>query len=774
MLCLDNTVDYDNTFLKIYNSINSINSSITSLLYDTYTNSTFVYSDLNVIRINTSNNYQSIQNISSNYLPKAFSTNLSTKMDVSESTVFASTSQLSSKFNVSDSTNFFMKSDSGIFASTSTLSDKFNASDSTQFALQSDFERQISGKLDITDFSLYSLDFASTSQLSSKFNVSDSTFFLPSSNYYTEYLSDISKFLGTTKRLVNLSNATASYITFNNIIYNMSSPPTTIPSDRLIMLNNQLMIYSLNINGRFSGSSDTIMFFTKNNELAYFDEVNVISASFASNLIRGGVCSLTGEFSSNTFNDVEKLNLRAKMNSNSFYSISDLYISDYGYNYDPIPNTFNSIMKLNYTAVFQMQKCSFKDVSLLTILNGNGWNSGNTFSNGHRHDFSLYGKPYGNIVVSWNKNRFDNIRTLNFSDIDLQSNTFTSLSSINIDVEEPGEYGELKYNLFDNINNINIHANKVDKNTFSSCKSVSFCYAESDYSNVMSSVKYVEIDLHKNTDTINLRNFLGLSNSCRISGINVNLPPNDYRKTMIENQIGNLTTTNGYHPENLMYLSFNSTNDWINSGFRNTLSSSCLKNWFFWNYSGNSKLNVQGSISTSTGKITDLANKYFQPKFSPNYNSLKHYMVLYGDSFKDYFELDPHALEAGHNNNACENILLQQDYTFYSTLATAAGKDSYTFIQWPSTEITFNKSDYSNNTLLNTISNITRSLGYPMIAIEYSFGTDNFIYTHVGYELYSSLASKLGNTSSSSQIYAGFSTSGLLTQTAQTHSYIRY
>jgi hypothetical protein len=319
----------------------------------------------------------------------------------------------------------------------------------------------------------------------------------------------------------------------------------------------------------------------------------------------------------------------------------------------------------------------------------------------------------------------------------------------------------------------------ISANTFAYCDSITFDIHNYDnnwttQTNVFSRVDYVELNIDSDIN-IDLRKFLGLSSSCSIGGINININPNDCKKRVFEEQIGNLTGTNGYRTENLMYLSFNSTNDWINSGFGKSLSSWCDTPGIFWNYSHNTKLNVQGSISTSTGKITDLKDKYFQPKFSPNYNSLKHYMVLYGDSYRDYFEMDPHALEAGHNNNACENILLQQDYTFYSTLQTAAGKDNYTFIQWPSTEITFPKSDYSNNTLLNTISDITKYMGgYKYTGLRYIFADNNDTHTYTYYSLSSSLASKLGNTSSSSQLYAGFSYSGLLNQTETYQTSIRY
>lgn len=773
MLNFDNTVNYAPSFKKIDESIESINTLLTSLLLDTYTNQTFIYSDINVIRVNTSQNYDSIQSLSGS-LPYKFNASDSTNFFLkSNSTQLASTSQLGSKFNVSDSTNFFLKSNSTQLASTSTLSDKFNVSDSTQFALQSDFEQQISEKLNITDFSLYSLDFASTSTLSDKFNASDSTFFLPSSDYTvptfsTEYLTDISKFIET--NIGWPSSWTEMSITHTNIIYNMYPTSFSTPSNVSFMVNGQPLLYNLSFTGTMGASSNMIRNFSiKNGQMRGISN-EIRYATFSENsYLNFDNCSITGTLIKNSFNYMDNYNLiNGMIISNSFKNIGEIDLYLYSCSYGD-SNTWSSVTKINSyirTSNYTMRGDELYNVKTLSISNIKQIDD-NTFSVGESYDLHGNRDIYNNSFYGIN---FLNIN-LHYSTNNFLSNTFSVITEMNISVDT------FTANSLISINSLCLNDVIPKSNTFKSCESITFNFkkqqAQLNSINIFSNVKYVEINLGKNITSFNLRKVLGLSSSCSIGGININLPPNDYRKTMIENQIGNLLNVAECHLENLMSLSFNSTNDWINSGFRSTLSSWCHGIGFFWNYSGNTKLNVQGSISTSTGKITDLKDKYFQPKFGPNYNSLKHYMVLYGDSFRDYFELDPHALEAGHNNNACENILLQKDYTFYSTLPTAAGKENYTFIQWPSTEITFPKSDYSNNTLLNTIADITRSLGYPS-QVYYSFGTDDITHTHVTYELSSSLASQLGNTLSSSQLYAGFSTSGLLSRTAQTHYSIRY
>ena len=738
MLNFDNTVNYAPSFKKIDESIESINTLLTSLLLDTYTNQTFIYSDINVIRVNTSQNYDSIQSLSGS-LPYKFNASDSTNFFLkSNSLQLASTSELSSKFNASDSTNFFLKSNSGIFALSSELSSKFNASDSSLFALQSDFEQQISEKLDITDFSLYSLDFASTSTLSDKFNVSDSTqfalsselaskfnssdstYFLPSSDYSTQarasYLSKMTDLV--------YPNSTAIRFSINGNIYNLEE--TTISNTEAYITYKQL------ING-FNMWYDTLLF-TSNTIKAYSVKSNIFSGIEDN--------SIYGRFSYNTF-------------SSGFRNI--LYGSNYSI------NLFSSLTYLTikcYDTTFNENTLSHCTSLIINCSRGYGWNGRNIASNSFDNVVSMKIK---NADLS--SNIFYYPRCCTFYNVGLYSNKFSMVPYTPLHIKM-NEYYSNSY--------------LISANTFAFCNSITFDIHNYDnkwttQTNVFSRVDYVELNIDSDID-IDLRKFFGLSSSCSIGGININIHPNDYKKRIFEEQIANLTDANlNYRTENLMYLSFNSTNDWINSGFRKTLSSWCDTPGIFWNYSRNSKLNVQGSVISSTGKITNLSSNYFQPKFSPNYNSLKHYMVLYGDSYRDYFEIDPHALEAGHNNNACENILLQKDYTFYSTLQTAEGKDNYTFIQWPSTEITFPKSDYSNNTLLNTITDITKYLyGFIYSGLHYRFGTNDITHTSVYYSLKSTLASQLGNTSSSSQLYAGFSYSGLLNQTETYQTSIQY
>ena len=737
MLNFDNTVNYAPSFKKIDESIESINTLLTSLLLDTYTNQTFIYSDINVIRVNTSQNYDSIQSLSAG-LPMKLDSSLASNFFMnSNSDLFASMSTLSDKFDASDSTNFLTLSNSTLFASTSTLSDKLNASDSSLFALESDFESQISEKLNITDFNIYSLDFASTSTLSDKFNdsdstlfalsseltsklnLSDSTFFLPSSDYSTQvqvsYLSKLTDLVNTYFS-INLSSLMFSV---NGNIYNLEQ--TTV-SNMGIMLDHKQLLNGFDM---WSNSIDQL------------DSNTIVANVIKNNTFKYiGQNSIYGIFQTNTFSKGYGNTFRGRYDSNIF------------------SNQTNIKIKCNTTS-FSHNTLAYCTSVIIDCSRSDNIRSKNIESN-----------------------LFSNVLSMKIKNADLYSNTFSVVSCCTLD--NIGLYSN-KFSLVQNtplhikLNENYSNSYLISANTFYYCNSITFDIyntnnAWTTQTNAFDHVDYVEFNIGPNVN-IDLRKFLALRDSCTIGGININLSPGDDRKTMFETQLGYYGVVD--FVSNLKSISFNSTNDWINSGFRKTLSSEVRDPNVLDGYYNGSRLNVQGSISTSTGYITNLNRYYFQPKFSPNYNSLKHYMVLYGDSFRDYFELDPHALEAGHNNNACENILLQKDYTFYSTLTTEAGKDSYTFIQWPSTELVFPKSDYSNNTLLNTISDITKYADYQGFYLSYTFGNNISTWTTTWTRLSSSLFSNFLNTSSSSQIYAGFSYSGLLTGTASTHRPIK-
>lgn len=813
MLNFDNTVNYAPTFKKINESIESINTLLTSLLLDTYTNQTFIYSDINVIRVNTSQNYDSIQSLSGG-LPLKLDSSVSTNFFMKTNSLqLASTSTLSDKMNVSDfdsvSGNYFMKSNSTIFASTSELSSKFNVSDSSQFALNSSVSEKIENKLDKTDFSIYSLDFASTSDLASKLDASESTYFLPSSDFTiptfsAEYLSGLSNFIEIT--MDDFGHKTTS-MTFTNLMYNMI--PTSF-SGSVLEINNQPLLYNLSLTGRFSGTNNTIRNFSiSSGSLSISNDF--LQGTFNNNTIDAVNCTLNGIFSGNSFPNRNNYSIQISgdLYSNSIDCLNklDLYISSRDYwNYGS--NTFNSISSMNlmfpkvdYNFHRNTMKnivsfnayngniasCSFSNVYNNTLVGPNNIRL-NTFSSGYNLFVScpnIYNNSLSSISNLEMKasnsyyNTFDlnsiyNARTININSFKLKSNTFiygnhVSLNNVVLSKNSIQNIGALSIKLPDS----NIHElqfSPVVDNTFSNVSKLvfdieSFSKINTDGSNSFNAT-YAEFNIGSHVEKFNIGAFIGISqDKCSLGGLNINIPKTAKNYSLTKefiNQLvwftGNQSSNNYSNWSRYHLISFNSTNRWINSGFNTTLSSYCDAGLLA-EHSGTTEYDVQGSVSSTVAPVEQLNYRYLQPKFSPNYDSVKHYMIVYSNSFRDYYEMDPHALEAGHNNNACENIMLIKDYSFYSTLPNSYG--SYTFIQWPSTRMTLNKECFSNNTLLNTISNLTSRLQQGAYTdFEFSIGGTGQTYNYLSYRVSSSQLSVLFNTSSSSQLFAGFSTSG--------------
>lgn len=799
MLNFDNTVNYAPTFKKINESIESINTLLTSLLLDTYTNQTFIYSDINVIRVNTSQNYDSIQSLSGG-LPLKLDSSVSTNFFMKTNSVqFASQSTMSDKMNVSDfdsvSGNYFMKSNSTIFASSSTLSNKFNVSDSSQFALNSSVSAQLDNKLDKTDFSIYSLDFASTSDLASKLDASESTYFLPSSDFTiptfsAEYLSNLSNFIETT--MDDFGRKTSS-MTFTNLMYNMI--PTSF-SGSVLEINNQPLLYNLSLTGRFSGTNNTIRNFSIssgrlsitgnslqgtfiNNNMTVNDcslngvfKSNVISASYSA-------LSLSGQLSSNKIHWVNRLDLYMKNDSNGSNTFSEINCMNVNFqkiNDSFINNTLSSMAYFNATNG-SFASCSFEYLRNCELSNAFSTINHDTFSSITNLCIScneictntftkcLKMSLNGNGTYNnFNNNSLSSGIELSLYNFDLQSNTFTDLTNVLI------TNARLTSNSFNYVNSLtiklplsSIYNSPVAHNTFNNMRKLVFDidYYTKTYTNDANSIvcNYVEFNIGPNVETFNMGSFIGLhSNQCFIGGLNINIPENAKNYTLTREFIKQLVFSNTTNWSRNHLISFNSTNRWINSGFNTTLSSYCDIGLLA-EHSGTTEYDVQGSVSSTVAPVEQLNYRYLQPKFSPNYDSVKHYMIVYSNSFRDYYEMDPHALEAGHNNNACENILLIRDFSFYSTLPNSYG--SYTFIQWPSTRMTLNKECFSNNTLLNTISNLTSRLQQGAYTdFEYSIGGTGNTYNYLSYRVSSSQLSVLFNTSSSSQLFAGFSTSG--------------
>ena len=683
-----NTYELNNSILTLTNNTDLLNNSIssmsdllTSLLYDTYTNQTFIYSDINVIRIDTSNNYSSIQKIS---------TEMNSFLPSSKSTIFASESELNSKFNVSDS-----------------------------------------------------------------------TYFLPSSDFTSptveiEYLTNISKFM-------SISNQN-SILTFNDVIYNMY--PTTFENG-ILGINSQPLLHSLSLSSvSWTGMYNTIDFITAVSCNLNMINVKNINGSFKDNILSLSDCNMNGIFWSNTFitKNYGYNTISGNIGLNKFEVISnlDIHLNNIG---DNESNTYSFITNLNITKHNSKKfgKNSFEEVRFLNICNVINFND-NTISRGSIANIS--GRTF-------TKNSFRTINKLNIYADSFLENTLYYQTLLNfysyqstLPFVDKGSFPWNKTIIFNDVHLLN--------NTFENVTKIVLNYSTwlsnfTSRTNKFSNVKLVDFNLNETMKTdFEINNLLGLENgNCFIEGVNINMNTCNELYTLLTHKISSHSDSSDiYKYSRLRLLSFNSTNKWVNAGFNSTLSSANSSYGLFNDMycSPGVSNNVQGNIISETGKMSLITDALFlQPKFSPNFNSIKHYMFVYSNSYRDYFELDPNAVEAEHNNNACENILLMKDYNFYSDLATLLPDNVYTFIKWPSTEIRFPKSCYQNNTLLNTISDITKSLTYDQTMSYTISETTSHKPFYINYTAYSSVLTLLGNTSSSSQLYAGLSFSGAFT-----------
>jgi len=811
MLNFDNTVNYAPSFKKIDESIESINTLLTSLLLDTYTNQTFIYSDINVIRVNTSQNYDSIQSLSAG-LPMKLDSSLSSNFFMkSNSGIFASSSTLSDKMNVSDfdsvSGNFFDKSNSSVFASQSTISDKMNVSDfesiSTQFALNSSVSSELDLKLNASDSTV----FASASDLASKLDASESTYFLPSSDFTIptfsmDYLSNLSNFMD--------SSSDSSTLTFTNLIYNMT--PTSFSG--ALQISNQPLLYNLSLTGNLNATDATIR-----NLSVLSGSLNLLNDSlqgvFNNNSINAINCTLNGTIQNNNITAGPSLCISGSFKSNivSNYDNIALYgTSDNGLN----DNTFSNVSSLYLNFQKLYGKFSINTVSSVKYFDAyNGIFSQCQFTSITQCDL--------HDISNACYNKFSKITHFNMTCDSLSNNTFEYIDELKLKPMRPLQ-NTMSYVGFTQNTHMSIYDFSLEYNTFSSCEDLllnNVCCFENEFKyvtsitikirphqtwpvvrNTFSTFTKIVFDIDSYTSTastnkfsynrfdggilefnigpyvekFDIAAFIGvLRNQCFIDGLNINIPKYAQNYSLTKDFVNQIVSFINYNSSaqyskwsRYHFISFNSTNKWVNSGFNTTLSSFCDVGLFA-EHSGTTEYDVQGSISSTVAPVANLYYSNIPPKFSPNYDSVKHYMMLYSNSFRDYYEMDPHALEAGHNNNACENILLIKDYTFYESLPYTYG--NYTFIQWPSTRMSFGTSAFSNNTLLNTISELTSRMKQAIYTdFEFTIGGTGETYNYLAYHVSSLQLSVLVNTSSSSQVYAGFTTSGTFeTRSAKKH-----
>ena len=439
MICFDsqsyaNEFNNINTQIEYINSeISEINTLLTSLLFDTYTNSTIIYSDINVIRVNTSNNYNSIMSLESE------------------------------KFDNSKSIAFFISSNSTILASTSQLSN---------YVISSNFESIISNKLDVSVFDGFTSNlpntYLSTSDFSdSLFNSSVLTNYLLTSefnnltsNLPTSYLStsDLTNYLLTSEFNNLTSNLPTSYLStsdltdylltsdFNNLTSNLPTSylNTSDFSDSLFnssALSNYLLTTSFT---SYTSSISNILSTLGGNK--YFNNITDVYSSNSSYYY-----NITGEVPLSIFTKTNPLKIMGNISlpsSSTTWNISNRVL-DIDNIFTISQGMFKSmeIIKLNVNSSFNFNSLRSSNNSLYATINGLYF-SKNTFSYFPSLVISNYTKDYAWLI----ENSFVSLSYVNIYGRN-QKNSFLSCKNINITC--PSSY-ELASCYFESNVNINI------------------------------------------------------------------------------------------------------------------------------------------------------------------------------------------------------------------------------------------------------------------------------------------------------------------------------
>lgn len=732
-------LDYDNSSINdlekklknLNNSVESQQSLLTSLLFDTYTNSTFVASDLNVIRVNTSNNYISISNMESS------------KMDVSDSTIFASTSQfsvlsdyllksdysseISLKMDISDSTKFQESSKMSEYVLTTlftsltsdismmfefvdtAIMEKLDSTVSTVFAstsdlnvlsdylLKSDYSTDISLKMDASNSTI----FASESTISDLLKVSDFDAFtstLPTSFSYAKYV-DVSEYsisdfpdykgtilydaTGTDTFLSGLSGSTLSYLTANNYI-------GKIDSCTLALRDCDINAYLIENSITFQGSNKiTASGLTSNTFSSGYLDIygsSLLSYNNFSNLsVKMNYLSGNGSFYRNTF-DIHDLNITCNtMYSNEFYNISTGHITCKSFARNTV-----------YRATMTFDK--MPDGDSLTF-------TGNRFTS------------FASITVNGN----------------LSSNTFTRCE------------GYVKGNVFSqNYLDINrIEGNSFYKNTFDFTQNgfivpttiiisdnlfiTNFKYSNSFTNDSDWAFPQMPTPLvfSFTNDSINMDGILDCNMKNKLISpyidSNHTFPANNYQ----------FSGPHLTHLYNGMCFEFSSTCSFGGDGYH-------------WNY------NEVGSVSRNVNPPN--------LEWGANFGEICHYGILhystsaYPHSFTyyDLYQVVFNAMEAGRNNNGATNEILWDIAKTYSPIYTGTGQTfTRQFITWPRQTLYYPSTCYASS-LINTFPSNTFKISTMPVSLGFRF------YIHTNYNTWG--VSFDASTSFSSGYLSGLNT----------------
>lgn len=711
MIALDYNDSDDSKYLnkkisEMSDSILSQQSLLTSLLFDTYTNSTFVASDLNVIRVNTSNNYDKITDMESSkldvsdssifastsqfsvlsdYLLKSdYSTEISLKMDETKSTKFQETSKMSEYVLTTLFTSMTSDISQMFQLFGSAISEKLDSTVSTVFAstsqfsvlsnylLKSDYSTDISLKMDVSNSTI----FASESTISDLLKVSDFNDFtstLPTSFSYAKYV-DISEYslsnfpdykgtvlydaTGSGTFLKEISSSTLSCLTANNYIGAMSECSLTFLDCNINALMNKNTITFQGYN-KIKGNS----LYSNTFSSGYLDIYG--SSSLSSNNFQSMVLNLNyedGSFYRNSFYNIYGLNVKCNtMTSNEFYNITTGNITCKSFVRNTIYRATMTIDKMSSDNITftgnRMTSRAFitvdGDLSSNTFTHCEGYVKGKTFSKNYLDMNVIEGSAFYNNTFDFTQNGFIVPTT-----IIIRDNLFIS---------------NFKYS-----------------NSFANTDNWSFPQMPTP---LVFSLTHESMDMGGILDC-NMKNKL----ISPYIDSNHSFPANNWQ----------FSGPHLTHLYNGMNFEFSSTCSFGGDGYN-------------WNY------NEVGTVSRNVNPPN--------LEWGANFGEICHYGILhystsgYPHSFTyyDLYQVVFNAMEAGRNNNGATNEILWDIAKTYSPIYTSSG-ETFTrqFITWPRQTLFYPSTCYASS-LINTFPSNTFKISTMPVSLGFRF------YIHTNY-----------------------------------------
>lgn len=667
MIALDYNDSDDSKYLnkkisEMSDSIESQQSLLTSLLFDTYTNSTFVASDLNVIRVNTSNNYDKITDMESS------------KLDVSDSNIFASTSQFSML------NDYLLKS---VYSSEISL--KMDVSDSTKFQETSKMSEYVLNTL----FTSMTSDFIMMFQvfgdaISEKLNSTVSTVFASSSQFSvlsdyllkSDYSTDISLKMDETKSTVFASESTISdLLKVSDFNAFTSTLPTTFSNAKYVDVSEYsisdfpdykgTVLYDATGSGTFLNalSSSTLNCLTVNN---YMGTMSKCSLGMSE-------CDINALMNKNTI--TFHGNNRIKANSLASNSFSTGCLGAYGTSLIN-RNRFNFMtLDLNYRGGSFYENSFYDIYGLNAICNTISSNTFSDITSGHITCKSFIDNTLSYATIAINKipsgafrftgNYITNNAMIDVNNGDLSSNTFSSCG------------GYVKGSFFSQ-NYLNVRRAEgygFLSNTFD------FDFGNSEYPMSITLSDYFQVKWFKRSNVFSGTSrwvFPKMPTPIMLSFTNDSTPINGVLDCNMKNKLispyfnslytfpANNYQFSGHHLTHLyngMYFDFSSTCSFGGDGYN-------------WNY------NEVGTVSRNINPPN--------LEWGANFGEICHYGILYrvsdGNSFTywDLYQAVLNANEAGRNNMAATNEILWDIAKSCSPIYTGTS-ETFTrqFITWP-------------------------------------------------------------------------------------------